>query len=279
MTSKELENSLSKVLNTHGYGFQSAIWQEIKLQRKYGSKWLFQASELPVKINDSETKIDIILRNQDTSHFIIGECKRVNPSMGNWCFIKTNPYKRNVKDFHSLIDSLKFNSSIPVVPHLTSILTMSPIYDLGISIKTGQKGDNSRNSSSNEINDALSQVFKGVNGFIKFAKQHPKEIKLDSKVSAIIPVIFTTANLFTSDINLLESNLEKGDVPKHTITPTDFILLRYPVSESFLTQPSIITAKSIGEVFDEIYMRTVIIVSTKGLSKLLVEELDIETIA
>ncbi len=87
-----LNKGLTHSLNTNGYSFQYSI---LKAGQAYfearTSPWMFEVSEFPVTINDVPIHIDFILQNSFEPFFFIGECKRANQALSNWCFVKS-PY-------------------------------------------------------------------------------------------------------------------------------------------------------------------------------------------
>ncbi len=92
---QQVEQSFTKVLNRNGYGFQfSVIKKAHELGKVAKSAWLFETIELPVEVRGSGTRMDFVLRKsarRDKPFFLLAECKRANPSLSNWCFVRA-PY-------------------------------------------------------------------------------------------------------------------------------------------------------------------------------------------
>jgi hypothetical protein len=88
---EKLEKSLQKVLDSHGYGFQYAVVEKIKEIYDMQRLWLFEVAEFPVATRGHETRIDFVIKPSDALFYLIAECKRVNPSFSDWCFIRA-PY-------------------------------------------------------------------------------------------------------------------------------------------------------------------------------------------
>jgi len=93
----QVRNSFQKALNRHGYGFQFSVLKIAenlakKVDRHERSRWNFLFSEVPVEVQGSGTRIDFILSRSrsDLSPFfyLICECKRANPKLSNWCFVR-----------------------------------------------------------------------------------------------------------------------------------------------------------------------------------------------
>src|SRR5690242_5382051 len=99
MNIKELTASFRKSLNSNGFGFQYSVLRLVEQLGDEGkSAWGLVASEFPVESRGNNTHIDFILKRMmyepgNCATFIIGECKRANPALSNWCFAKA-PYVR-----------------------------------------------------------------------------------------------------------------------------------------------------------------------------------------
>src|SRR3989338_8007044 len=79
---RRLSEAFGKVLNSQGHAFQhSVIRAAEELYRESRSRWIFEVAELPVNLHGKDTRIDIIMRKQDTRIYLIGECKRANPAL------------------------------------------------------------------------------------------------------------------------------------------------------------------------------------------------------
>ena len=90
--SDELRKGLVHSINIHGHAFQYAVLKTAEnLFKENASPWVFEASEFPVLNKKIPTHIDIILRNKHEQSFLIAECKRCDPAISNWCFVKA-PY-------------------------------------------------------------------------------------------------------------------------------------------------------------------------------------------
>jgi hypothetical protein len=67
LPSDEIRNIFEKELNKHGDPFQYAVVEKMKSLadedfRK--SMWIFEATELPVRVNGADTRIDIVLKKR-----------------------------------------------------------------------------------------------------------------------------------------------------------------------------------------------------------------------
>jgi hypothetical protein len=99
---KDFEHSLNK----QGYGFQAAVIRILEDRAQRGlSPWRREASEFPVEVNGAGTRIDIILKDGRGGNplYMLAECKRVDPALGRWCFIRTQPHSAQGTRGHSFL--------------------------------------------------------------------------------------------------------------------------------------------------------------------------------
>ncbi len=210
MTNKvsSLNEIFRKTLNSHGYGFQYAVIREAQRLREEGkSEWIFEVSEFPVSVRGKNTHIDLILRKHNTRYHLIGECKRANPALANWCFVRS-PYIRRNRTSQKLF----FQYVLPATSNVaTGVDTGSSdkIYNIGLEAPSGMKGD-VQGQGRKVIEDAVTQVTLGVNGMIDFLPAHSSFAPPQEKIH-LIPVIFTTANLWTTEVDLGSASLETGE--------------------------------------------------------------------
>jgi len=105
-------NDIRKVLGSHGHAFQYAVLRRAQeLFDKGRSTWVFDVAEFPVEGTDKPIHIDFILSNRSNNVYLVIECKRVDPAVGNWCFLKL-PYTRRDADEASWC-SKRFNTGLP----------------------------------------------------------------------------------------------------------------------------------------------------------------------
>lgn len=280
--SNQLAQEFAKYLSTHGYGFQYAVIKYIK--DLIGSNqivmiddfWRFLMSEFPVK-SEKGTRIDFVLERAARSRsykrlFLVAECKRANPATANWCFVKS-PYphrgvwgsteyvhlecvkKTVVSDaFGGLIaGGVKANSD-------------RQAYHLAFSLRTNEKGDESgQGGRQNEIEDAMGQALRGSNGFVMHLDRYPHLLE-DKEQVGILPVIFTTANLYTSDVKLDEAELATGKLTGGNLTREAWVMCQYSMSPGLKhTGISGNAPGDLVELYQIEYIRTVPVVSVDGI--------------
>ena len=148
---------------------------------------------------------------------------------------------------------------------------MTACAPLCLCTQQGAKGDVSQ-SGRGSIEEAATQVLRGVNGLAELFLRHP-ELLGDKQYVAIIPAVVTTAELFTSPVDLLAGDLWTGEVKddspgleKRTWTNLQYHQspgLRY-IGEEPRSYPA-----ELWRILDSEYVRTVPIVSPEGIGEFL----------
>src|SRR5579872_5212238 len=86
---EHLQRVFENRLNRHGYSFQYAVINKAKEAFEQGaSAWGFMVAEFPVQSPEKDTRIDFILKHTRNPIHMVAECKRANPALSNWCFVK-----------------------------------------------------------------------------------------------------------------------------------------------------------------------------------------------
>ena len=220
--SEELRKGLARSINIHGHAFQYAVLKIAKnLYEEDISPWTFEVAEFPVLNKNTPLHIDFILRNKHDQSSLIVECKRCDPAISNWCFIKTPYVSRKISSGgERIVRELiyKTDKSDTVITKLQWINRSSDIYRLSFELKSNTKGEGY--SGRGQINDAITQVLRGLNGMIEFAAHELANgnyalFKVDrsgTKYISYLPVIFTTAKLWVCDCDISEADLESGKI-------------------------------------------------------------------
>ena len=143
---EKIEVGLKKILSAHGYGFHYAVLRKAKeLYDQRKSKWAFEVAEFPVTVRGVDTRIDFILRAQDDTIpvywdcFLVAECKRVNPALSDWCFVRTPYVRRNHKEM-VIAEKITFaDSHSPVSFGQPLFSDLKNTYHLGFEIRSEKK--------------------------------------------------------------------------------------------------------------------------------------------
>ena len=280
------EKGLAHQLNVHGYGFQYSVLKASKdCVENHNSPWVFEVAEFPVEINGVSTHVDFILRNNKEPFYLAAECKRADPALSNWCFVKTPFVSRKFGGGERIVREVLINrkaSGDPPTVGLEWIMRSDEIYRLAFEVKSGEIGDGK--FGRGQINDAVTQVLRGHNGlFYYFASKLEKTKSMplggpygDSAYAAFLPVIFTTAKLWVSNIDLSEADLITGkiDLPSDSLEEREWLLYHYSQTPDISHELKSLT--KIDELSDALYFeftRTIPIVNAAGIQSFLSDSL------
>jgi len=86
----------------------------------------------------------------------------------------------------------------------------------------------------------------------------------------LMPVVFTTANLWTSDVDLRDAEIVTGDLAKSSVslTPVSWLYLQYAMSPRLkhsLARRE--TGFELADLLEPHYMRTIAIVNADGIEE------------
>jgi hypothetical protein len=273
-----------KALNRHGFGFQYRIQREAQIlfgQRK--SIWREPLSEFPVEVRGFGTRVDLLLKHARLPIYMIAECKRANPALSNWCFIKAPYTTSRVRLADQVfIEFIKLDETDVMWSGTEPTEYYSPesIYHLALEVKTGEKGD-PRGPGRGVIEDAATQVCRGLNGIIDFFKSHPqffqdKSVVGEKSVIGFLPVIFTTARLWTSNVDLGLTDLESGKVDLSGVALEEKSWLFYHYPQSPGLKHSVAPLNQVTRLKDILfneYVRTITVVGASGITDFLTRDL------
>lgn len=152
------------------------------------------------------------------------------------------------------------------------------VYRLGIEVKGEGKGGGHYGRGA--LKDATAQVFRGMNGFVAFAMDRLKEgnRSLFTKdgtgrtYAAFMPVIFTTARLLVSSVDLSKADLQSGnvDVGGLQLEEKNWLLYQYAQSPDLKHSYRISSERhDIADMLYFDYTRTVLIVNAAGIQDFL----------
>lgn len=264
-------DSFAKLLGQHGYGLQYAVLRELeRASREEQLRWVFEVAEFPVSVRGRDTRVDFVLRHVDKPLYVVVECKRANPALSDWCFLRAPYTYRDQRREGVFVDRMTWedNRRLRFV-EVAELLYTSDAYHIGLELKTNAAGDDVGRGRG-ELDHAATQVMLGVNGLIEsFARS---KVRANSQ-RYLIPIVVTTANLWGSDTDLAAADLETSVISRERISllPKTWIAYQYPTSESikhetarrFPLSPDLV-ATFAGE-----YLRTVQFVRPQHLPGLL----------
>jgi hypothetical protein len=285
---QDLEKGLTNQLNRNGYSFQYAVLDKIKHCFDDDiSPWHFIVSEFPVSLKGKSIHIDFVLVNRTEQFYMVAECKRADPAISNWCFVKTPNVSRKISGKERIVrEVLKSNNSTGSKPtaEMQWIHRSDEIFRLAFELKSNQTGDSSQGKG--QINDAVTQVLRGTNGLFNFFLSKmdtgigggpPWEKPYDRwEYIAFLPVIFTTAKLWVSDIDLSTTDIENGNIelPPNSLVEKKWIFYHYSQTPDISHELSGATRNiDLADVLYSDYTRTIPIVNSSGIQSFLADSI------
>ena len=272
-TAHNLGKRLGDALNRHGYGFQYSVIDRARSLYESGlSRWIFQVAEMPVQTEGRDSRIDFILQQTDPRRYLVAECKRVNPAYSDWCFFRAPYLRRNQTGSELFLEEIGVSEAGSLSRGMHKIPNLADeVYHIGIPMKVPKKGDSQGFGRGSAIEEAMSQVCRGLNGLAKFLLDQ-EGLRQDSTGIRFVPVIFTTARILTSDVDLKETELATGEVNSEELIVTEksWIWYRYHQSQGLKgsAAPDSLSG-DLGDVLDDQFARTIAIVNHSGIDAFL----------
>lgn len=277
---ERLKQSFNKALNRHGYGFQYSILRKAWDLSGQGSRWIFKAAEFPVEVQGAGTRIDFILsRVSDYRYrggfYMVAECKRANPALSNWCFARA-PFVHEERGYgYGSYDPLTMeyaeaDAQGSVLAHAEQKSKLEHPYHVAVEVRSDAKGDPS-GESGRAIEEAATQVLRGLNGLIEFARKTPQFLKEEGE-AYFLPVIFTTARIWTTDADLATAQIETGNVDfgDSRFAERPWVAYQYHQSPGLKHAASPAERPgSLTQLMDSEYVRTIAVVSSAGVGEFL----------
>ncbi len=282
MSTIDLSKAFRDLLNRHGYSLQYSLLRTlIQLRADSLSPWEFEASEFPIAINGTHSRTDLVLRHMTKPAYLIGECKRADPAMKEWCFVRA-PYTRRGRDYEPLIlDSVYRKADNTQMPAPVVLGKLEHAMSLGFELRSQEKGDGS-GTGRGAIEEAIAQLLRSVNGIIEFLINNRLPLQ-QTGPTLLLPVLFTTATLWESDLDLASADLSRGtiDTEARPLTRRPWIAYQYPTSPGLKTELPAINSgvAALAPALDILYTRTVLIVTATEASNFASTfDLDIENL-
>lgn len=267
--SPKLAAGFRKVLDSHGYSFQYAVLKAAEGFCYSGaSPWIFEVAELPVTIPGRATRIDFVLKHPHGHAYLIAECKRTNPRIAKWCFARTPLVMRNftqtllvwerVRRFHDELRSEAFGDQY-----------VKDAYRLGLELRGPTKGE-ATGGGRGAIEQAVTQVLVATNGFVEFLARTPELVSPDT-TAVLLPAVFTTAELYVSDVALDTAGLGNGKLPNDpNIRNVPWLIYQYHQSPDIgHSVPGNRVTASLGRILEIDICRSVAIVAPDGIGPFL----------
>lgn len=277
-----LSNLLRNQINTHGYALPQRLAEIIRQLAIGGDMfpWQFQATEFPIEARNNSSRIDIVLKAKASDIFLLIECKRINPAISNWCFVK-NKYNKSLNtQQHFVAENIEFMPT-----HNHNIVNMKgkgkeilfdtnhKTYNLGFEIKSSAKGDPQGKARNEDLEKSLEQACRGMNGMIELFAKEWFSSNLEVHNAMLIPVVVTTADLFGTDVDLSKSILETGNYEDSIgLTQEEWVYFQYHqtpgIKHKYYNYPT--EPESVADILYREYTRTIPIVNASAFDKFLI---------
>jgi len=257
---------LKDVFDSHGFPLQQTVVRSAQAAFEQGrSRWIFETTELPVQVNDCDSRIDVLLRHADHPHFLSIECKRANPAYCTWCFAKSRYIRRNRSRDYLFVDC-------GVAPHkidtpMTSQGYMgedisSIAFHLGISIARDPQV-NKPPKERDDLETACSQACLGTSGLLGLWGRGWGYNAARRELHAAIPCVVTTAPILVCELPLQLDTTSNELLSSDQIgcRESQWIAYQYPTSLS--RRPShhaFMNSTDMAVSLDADFIRTVFVV-------------------
>jgi len=267
-------------LNRQGHPFQYAVIRRAHvLNDQRRSPWVFEASEFPVEVQGYHTRIDFVLSQWSEAargpfQFLVAECKRTNPSLHDWLFARA-PYVHRGSVSREILVEQVCREGTELTSSAGRLQGSENIYHVAVEVKGAARGDVS-GSGRGAIEDAATQVIRGVNGLIEcFSKKRPY-VPENFPVS-FIPVIFTTARIWATDVDIA-ADVATGQVELATgdVVEKPWLWLQYHISPGLqhtvdrqVPKKEPLLRSVIGDLLDLEYARAIAVVGASGIDEFL----------
>jgi hypothetical protein len=254
-----LEDILFGGLNEQGFLFQEKCVEVI--QRSKPTRWIVHTVEHPVSLKEKDTRIDIIIRDEtlcESTMYGVVECKKVNPQYNCWLFGRPL-YRRLVPANAQIIKlsrSRRHGKGLPkpgikLIPIRVDFNIKTHYicnWWLDIDIR-GQRQRNQRISSPEPLEQAFIQVCRGVGG-LALEQQRDRMRTLTDRAAAgvideseevfLVPIIITTAHLYTSNYDLSDVDIATGEINLKDVQfsgmlpsrPVKWVMIDYGATDS-----------------------------------------------
>lgn len=271
----KVEAGFQKILNRHGYGFHYSVLKLASdLYASETSEWAFEAAEFPVMVQSCGTRIDFILQHKRIpSFYLLAECKRANPALSNWCFARAPLVRRNRSNEMLFLEYFGRSETMydrqDMWAYSKEVRNLSEAYHIAMEVKSDKKGDWD-GKGRGAIEEAVTQICRGVGGMVEFLGGNPQVLGKATEAH-FLPVVFTTAQIWVSDVDLSTADYRTGDLDFNDtkFSHKDYIFYQYHLSPGLKHSYSLISGRNIGDYLDSGYVRTISVVSASGIEDFL----------
>ena len=227
----EWSRRFHELFNEQGYGLPYAALDAARAEVSSGpSPWTFEVPEFPVELRGQGTRIDFILKHSERQLYLLVECKRANPALSNWVFV------RAPRDYHRASDFVHVEridaSHRPEIRTAGGRLTgAEQTYHIALEYRDRQRRGDKCGEGRGQIEKAVTQVLRGLGGLVDFYAENPIMLKGIASVD-LVPVVLTTANLWVSSAQLETTDLRSGEIDPESasLEAREYVMYQYHVS-------------------------------------------------
>ena len=204
--------------------------------------------------------------------YLVAECKRVNPSLSRWGFARA-PYREDAIVFDRFAQLPDLHSTQTSKSYPTPVVKSSASKPYHIAVELKVKSAESDGPGHGAINNATAQVLRGTSGLINslFPSDRPP---IPREVSAFLPVIFTTSEIWVTDADIAGADLASGDLETLSCTKQDWIWFNHNRSPRLRHDLKWTNAKDLADALQDEFTRSIAIVSADGVDSFFSKELD-----
>lgn len=254
-----LEDILFGGLNEQGFLFQEKC--EEVIQQSRSTRWIVHTVEHPVSLKEKDTRIDIIIRDEtlhESTMYGVVECKKVNPQYNCWLFgkplydcpvpanaqiIKLSRSRRHVRG--------TAQPNIELIPIRARFNVETPyICNWWLEINIHESRPKKQKISNTEtLEQAFIQVCRGVGGLALEQQRDRMRTLADPTATGVIdeseevflvPIIITTACLYTSNYDLSNVDIATGAISSTDVQftgmppspPVKWVMIDYGATDS-----------------------------------------------
>src|SRR6266850_1399930 len=262
-----LHEDFRRILDEHGHSFQYAVLKRAQQLRDAGrSPWQHPVEEFPVRVRNRSTHVDFLLSNTSWPALLVAECKRCDPNR-RWGFARSPYASRDTVFERMYLDKDLLEANIPARGCLRLALEREQkpnVFHIGFEIGKG-----------NQLKDAIAQVTTGANGMLEALTIEADLLKgmtrsLAGEPLSIVPVVFTTARLLITTVDLSSASLKTGllpvgefqasEVPWLFLTTNQSVDLKHERGTSASRPP-----RDLRDIIQGFYERTIAVVSPDGI--------------
>jgi hypothetical protein len=271
-------------LDRHGHAFPQAIVALAGRLFETSSTWSWEATEVPVELRGDDTSIDILFKRYIRHYYegillyyMVAECKRVNPALSDWLFVRSRYVQKTAVPNRVILQSLflddRGNAQLQIRPQYPG--ERYAAFHTALEVRNHSARGDIGGGGRSAIEDAATQVLRGLNGMIGTLLIPNPDLFHPSHTVALLPVIFTTARLWVSEVDLSTAALETGtvDLGQAGVSQKDWLFYEYNMSPglTYFRQAYVETTadRNISQIMEREYVRTIAVVSASGIEDFL----------